>query len=111
MPFVQALKRLIHTNDQTANVGATTTADNHPSIQADASSSSSHGAANANGSFAQTNNSKTSDSFKPLSQGLQKKYARGVQYNSKSNDRSRTNDRFIFFFSSIPSETSDTWRM
>jgi len=38
---------------------------------------------NSNGSHSTAANLKNKDNFKPLSQGLQKKYARGVQYNSK----------------------------
>jgi hypothetical protein len=83
MPFVQALKRLITTNDSSTASGTAANDPNHPIPENSANPNSSSG--NSNGSHTAISSSKSTENFKPLSQGLQKKYARGVQYNSKVN--------------------------
>jgi hypothetical protein len=82
MSFVQALKRLITTNDSSSTSGTT----NHEPNQSipDNSTHTNHSSTNSNGSHPTISTSKSNENFKPLSQGLQKKYARGVQYNSMS---------------------------
>jgi hypothetical protein len=82
MSFVQALKRLITTNDSSSTSGTT----NHEPNQTipDNSIHTNHSSTNSNGSHQTISTSKSNENFKPLSQGLQKKYARGVQYNSMS---------------------------
>ena len=81
MPFVQALKRLITTNDSSTASGTTVNDPNQPIPENSGNPNSSSG--NSNGSHTTISSSKSTENFKPLSQGLQKKYARGVQYNSK----------------------------
>lgn len=81
MPFVQALKRLITTNDSSSTSG-TIVNETNQSIP-DTTVNLNNSSTNANGSSSTTSSSKSYENFKPLSQGLQKKYARGVQYNSK----------------------------
>ncbi|CAF2972063.1 unnamed protein product [Rotaria sp. Silwood2] len=81
MSFVQALKRLITTNDSSSTSG-TTINDANQSIP-DNVTNINHTSTNANGSNSTLSTSKSNENFKPLSQGLQKKYARGVQYNMK----------------------------
>ncbi|CAF3489781.1 unnamed protein product [Adineta steineri] len=81
MSFVQALKRLITTNDPSSTNGSTTNETNQ-SIP-DNSSHTNHSSTNSTGSQPSVSTSKSNENFKPLSQGLQKKYARGVQYNMK----------------------------
>jgi hypothetical protein len=82
MPFVQALKRLITTNDSSTTSGTTVINDPNQPIPEN-STNLNNSSANSNGSHPTISTSKSTESFKPLSQGLQKKYARGVQYNSK----------------------------
>jgi hypothetical protein len=81
MSFVQALKRLITTGDSSSTSGTTTNDSNQPIP--DNSTNTNHPPTNSNGSHPTMSTSKSNENFKPLSQGLQKKYARGVQYNSK----------------------------
>lgn len=98
MSFVQALKRLITTNDAssssssstsgTPTSGATISESNQSLSEHSTNAASSN--TNSNGSHSTATNLKTKENFKPLSQGLQKKYARGVQYNSKIFCSSRT---------------------
>ncbi|UJR37871.1 hypothetical protein I4U23_030561 [Adineta vaga] len=91
MSFVQALKRLITTNDSSSTMGTTasattttTSATNDTNQPASENSNHiNHPSTNSNGSHSTISPSKSTDNFKPLSQGLQKKYARGVQYNMK----------------------------
>ncbi|CAF0726761.1 unnamed protein product [Rotaria sordida] len=81
MSFVQALKRLITTNDSSSTSG---TAINDPNQSIpDNVTNINHTSTNSNGSNSAMLTSKSHENFKPLSQGLQKKYARGVQYNMK----------------------------
>lgn len=92
MPLVQALKRLINNNDS----GTSTSANGATITAATAATSNENNAMSTDlpnvGQYPSTNaitaqknaNSKSNENFKPLSQGLQKKYAKGVQYNSKS---------------------------
>ncbi|CAF0992808.1 unnamed protein product [Rotaria sp. Silwood1] len=81
MSFVQALKRLITTNDS-SSTSVTTINDANQSIP-DNVTNINHTSTNSNGSNSTVSTSKSNENFKPLSQGLQKKYARGVQYNMK----------------------------
>ena len=90
MSFVQALKRLITTNDSSSSSSSTSgTPTSGATISESNQSLSEHSTTtissmnNSNGSHSTAANLKNKDNFKPLSQGLQKKYARGVQYNSK----------------------------
>ena len=82
MPFVQALKRLITTNDISSTNGATVNDTSEPT--SDNASNVNPSLANSNGTHSTILASKTHENVKPLSQSLQKKYARGVQYNSKT---------------------------
>jgi hypothetical protein len=82
MSFVQVLKRLITTNDSSTSASGTTV--NDTSVSSPETNASIHNSsANAIGPQHTMSTSKSNENFKPLSQGLQKKYARGVQYNSK----------------------------
>lgn len=82
MSFVQALKRLITTSDS-SSISTSGTTNNEPNQSIpDNSTHINHSTTNSNGSHSTISTSKSNDNFKPLSQGLQKKYARGVQYNS-----------------------------
>lgn len=91
MSFVQALKRLITTNDASSSSSSSTsgTPTSGGTISESNQSLSEHSTNtvsqtnNSNGSNSTATNLKTKENFKPLSQGLQKKYARGVQYNMK----------------------------
>jgi hypothetical protein len=89
MSFVQALKRLITTNDSSSSSSAaaasgTTVNDTNQSIPDNSTNNINTSSTNSNGSHPAISTSKSTENFKPLSQGLQKKYARGVQYNSKT---------------------------
>ena len=81
MPFVQALKRLINTSES-SNAGSASTGETH-STPIDQSVTTNHTPNSANGSQRTSSTLKSKENFKPLSQGLQKKYAKGVQYNSQ----------------------------
>ncbi|CAF2028845.1 unnamed protein product [Rotaria magnacalcarata] len=81
MSFVQALKRLITTNDTSSTSGTTVNESNQTTT--DNVTNMNHPTVNSNGSNSAMSTSKSNENFKPLSQGLQKKYARGVQYNMK----------------------------
>lgn len=81
MSFVQALKRLITTNESVAASGTTTT-DSNAAVPDATNSTNNHSSTHSTASTLSVSTSKSNDNFKPLSQGLQKKYARGVQYNS-----------------------------
>lgn len=83
MSFVQALKRLITTNDSSSTSGTATTTNEINQAIPENPAHTNHLSVNANGSQSTISPSKSNENFKPLSQGLQKKYARGVQYNSK----------------------------
>jgi len=76
MSFVQALKRLITTNDSSSSTSGTTVNENNQSIP---DNSTHNSTTNSNGAHPTVSSSKSHENFKPLSQGLQKKYARGVQ--------------------------------
>jgi hypothetical protein len=84
MSFVQALKRLITTNDSSSTAASGTTANDTNQPIPDNSININNSSTNSNGSHPTISTSKSTENFKPLSQGLQKKYARGVQYNSKT---------------------------
>jgi hypothetical protein len=81
MSFVQALKRFITPNDSSSTSGPTPNDTNQPTP--DNSTNTNHPTTNSNESHPTMSTSKSNENFKPLSQGLQKKYARGVHYNSK----------------------------
>lgn len=84
MSFVQTLKRLVTKDPQpTPPTNGTTTTDTNQSVT-DNSTTTNNSTTNSNGTHSAVSTSKSTENFKPLSQGLQKKYARGVQYNSKS---------------------------
>lgn len=89
MSIVQALKRLITTNES-PNTSAAATNDSNASVPDVTNTTSHHPPNSTNGASATVSTSKSNESFKPLSQGLQKKYARGVQYNSTWESLSRT---------------------
>jgi hypothetical protein len=85
MSFVQALKRLITTNDSSSSTTTSSTTVNDTNQPTTENSININNVStNSNGSHPPISTSKSSENFKPLSQGLQKKYARGVQYNSKT---------------------------
>jgi hypothetical protein len=91
MSFVQALKRLITTNDSSSSSASGTVVNDANQSISDNSTNTNHSSTTSNGSHPTTiSTSKSNENFKPLSQGLQKKYARGVQYNSKIYVYSRT---------------------
>ncbi|CAF1439061.1 unnamed protein product [Adineta ricciae] len=83
MSFVQALKRLITTNDSSSTSGTATATNETNQAIPENPAHTNHLSTNANGSQSTISPSKSNENFKPLSQGLQKRYARGVQYNMK----------------------------